>query len=59
MEIIRIQDKYNANKVWLVKRYKCGHYAVNQEVCGKPFYKSFRRMTKSYIDSIIESEVKS
>lgn len=46
MTITRIQDKYNPNKVWIVKRYKCGHYYVNQEICGRLFYHRFTRMKK-------------
>lgn len=54
MTIIRIQDKYNPHKVWIIKRYNCGHYAVNQEICGKIFYKGFQRMTKRHINEVLE-----
>jgi hypothetical protein len=54
MTIKRIQDKYNSHKVWIIKRYNCGHYAVNQEICGKIFYKGFQRMTKRHINEVLE-----
>ena len=53
MNIKRITDKYNEKKVWIIKRYKDGHYYVNQEICGKIMYSSYRRMSKKYIDTIL------
>lgn len=53
MKIIRVSDKYNKNKVWLIKRYKDGHYYVNQEICGKIIYRSYQRMSKKYIDTVL------
>lgn len=34
-------DKWNTHKVWLIKRYADGHYAINQEVGGRVFYSSY------------------
>lgn len=45
-------DKWNARKVWLIKRYADGHYAINQEVGGRVFYSSFQRATKAQIAAI-------
>lgn len=30
MKVTRIQDKYNPDKVWMIKRYLCGTFYVNQ-----------------------------
>lgn len=49
--MLRIPDKYNSNKVWLVKRYVCGAYYVNQEVNGRVFYKRFTKTTKKYLQA--------
>lgn len=45
-------DKWNTHKVWLIKRYADGHYAINQEVGGRVFYSSYQRATKAQIDAI-------
>ena len=33
--LTRKVDKRNPRKVWLIKRYADGHYAINQEVGGR------------------------
>ena len=53
MDITRITDTYNPNKVWVIKRTKCGHYYVNQEIYGRKFYSAFQRTTKRYIKEIL------
>ncbi len=40
--LTRKVDKWNARKVWLIKRYADGHYAINQEVGGRVFYSHMR-----------------
>lgn len=45
MKVTRIQDKYNPDKVWMIKRYLCGTFYVNQEIKGQKFYDRDRRMT--------------
>lgn len=35
MKVTRIQDKYNPDKVWMIKRYLCGTFYVNQEIKGE------------------------
>lgn len=48
------QDKYNSQKVWIIKRSKCGHYYINQKINGKMFYSKFQRKTLKFIKSIFE-----
>lgn len=43
MKVTRIQDKYNPDKVWMIKRYLCGTFYVNQEIKGQKFYDRDRR----------------
>ena len=43
--LTRKVDKWNPRKVWLIKRYADGHYAINQEVGGRVFYSSYRVRT--------------
>ena len=47
MKVTRIQDKYNPDKVWMIKRYLCGTFYVNQEIKGQKFYDRDRRMLVS------------
>lgn len=53
MEIKRIQDKFNKNKIWIIKKYKCGHYYLNQEIYGISYYHGFQRVTKKYLKQIL------
>lgn len=50
--LTRKVDKWNPRKVWLIKRYADGHYAINQEVGGRVFYSSYQRATKAQIATI-------
>lgn len=50
--LTRKVDKWNPRKVWLIKRYADGHYAINQEVGGRVFYSSYQRATKAQIAGI-------
>jgi len=52
VSIQRITDQYNPLKVWVIKRYQCGHYHVNQEIAGRLFYKKFSHMNKQSINEI-------
>ncbi len=46
-------DKWNTHKVWLIKRYADGHYAINQEVGGRVFlFQLPEKATKAQIDAI-------
>jgi len=49
---IRIVDKYNNRKVWLVRRDRWGHYHVNQVIHGRKFYSCFLRTTRKWLESI-------
>lgn len=42
--IFRFVDKFNSNKIWILKKYKSGHLYLNQEICGKLFYSKFIRI---------------
>lgn len=50
--LTRRTDKWNIRKVWLIKRYADGHYALNQEVGGRVLYTKFSRVTKTHIEAI-------
>lgn len=52
MSIIEIVDKYNPDKIWIVKRYKSGNYYINQKIKGNKFYKSFQRSTAKSLRDI-------
>lgn len=64
--IYRVPCPYNNNKTFLVKKYKDGHYYLNQELfCntfenGVPVYKrqrfnrQFVRTSKRWIDEILK-----
>lgn len=53
MKVIRIPDRFNSRKVWLVKRYKSGNYYLNQEICGQTFYNGFVRVTKKFLAELL------
>ena len=52
--ISEYQDKYNPNKVWVVKKTPCRHYYINQKICGKLFYPKFQRVALSHILEILD-----
>lgn len=51
MLLERHNDRYNTRKVWVIKRYDCGHYCVGQEIDGRQFG-SFVRVPKSYVENL-------
>ena len=51
--ITRHTDPWDTNKAWIVKRYADGHYALNEEIGGKPFYAKFQRTTLRHINQLI------
>lgn len=53
IKVSEIQDKYNENKIWVVKKTECRHYFLNQKINGKMFYPSFQRVSLSFIHSIL------
>ncbi len=46
-------DRWNPNKVWFVKHYADGHYALNQEISGRKFYSAYQRAKKAQVQSIL------
>ena len=50
--LTRKVDRWNPHKVWLIKRYADGHFALNQEVGGRVLYSSYARTTKTHIAAI-------
>lgn len=56
MNITRIPDRYNSNKVWLIKRYPSGNYYINQEICGQTFYNGFVRTTRKFLADMLGGE---
>lgn len=53
VKISEIQDKYNENKIWVIKKTKCRHYFLNQKINGNLFYSSFQRVSLSFIHNIL------
>lgn len=53
MKITQVQDRYNSQKVWLIKRYRSGNYYINQKICGRTFYDGFVRTTAKHLAEII------
>lgn len=51
--ITRYLDHWNPCKVWLVKRYADGHYALNQEINGFVFYDKYQRVPLWYIEQVV------
>jgi hypothetical protein len=49
MSMTKIKDTYNNNKVWHVKRSKCGHYYLNQSNGDNMLNTRFIRVTKKYL----------
>lgn len=50
-----IKSKYDANKSYIIKHYKDGHYVANQKVKGKNVYPSYVRISKSTYQELKES----
>jgi len=57
MIIIRMKDKYNLSKTWVVKVYKCGKVYLNQEIHGITVYKRDWRTTKKYLRDFINIDI--
>ncbi len=49
MTIIKIKDKYNSNKVWIIKYTKCRHYYLNQAICDRLIYNKFIRTSLKHL----------
>jgi len=55
--IIRVQDQYNENKVYLVKIYSCGHTYINQEIGGHVIYSKYVKTTKANLKEFIGLDI--
>jgi hypothetical protein len=53
MKIIEIKDRFNKNKIWIIKKYKSSNYYINQKIFKKIFYRKFQRSTKKKINNIL------
>ncbi len=49
------KSKYDANKSYIIKHYKDGHYLANQTVNGKAVYPSYVRISKFTYQELKES----
>ena len=54
IEPIRRLDRWNDKKVWLIKHYPDGHYAINQEIAGYVKNSSYVRVSLKFIKEIFE-----
>ena len=52
MHTLTFQDKHNDHKQWIVKRYACGHFYMNQTIDGCTFYPRFVRTTRAWLQQI-------
>ncbi len=55
--VYRFKCYYNDNKIFVIKHYPCGHYYMNQEVYGSLFNKRFVRVSKRYLNNVLELEI--
>ena len=56
--IKEFQDKYNNNKIWVIKRTPCRHYYINQKICGRLFYPAYRKVTLCNVKKILGQIIK-
>lgn len=57
MIITYIVDRYNSNKIWVIKKSSCGHYYYNQTVCGCMPHTKFQRTTKKFLEDMLGREL--
>jgi len=43
----------NEAKQYLVKRYACGHFYVNQRIRGQVYYRRWVRLPKRYLKTFL------
>ena len=53
LKIALIQDNYNENKIWIIKKYKNRNIYYNQKIGDKVLY-NFNRTSKKFLKSIFE-----
>lgn len=58
MVYLEIIDKYNKEKIWLIKKYSNSTYYLNQMINKKIFYKKFTQTNKKYIESVLNTKLK-
>lgn len=52
---IEIQDKYNPNKKWILKKTLCRHYYYTQKIFEKQLV-PFAKTTLKFVASVLEYE---
>lgn len=57
MKFALVEDLYNKNKVWIIKKYKSGNIYYNQQIEGKTIY-CFTRTTKKFLKSMFKTNEK-
>ena len=57
MKILKVIDKYQDWKVWVIKIYGKGEVYFNQECYGRIMYHKFTRTTKRYLNELLERDI--
>ena len=57
MKIALIQDKYNKNKIWIIKKYKNRNVYYNKKIGDRVVY-NFSRTSKKFLKSLFEDNEK-
>jgi hypothetical protein len=57
MKKYKITDKYNNDKVWLIKVYKCNHVYFNQTIKGLIFNPKYTKTTKKWLNNLLEIDI--
>ena len=57
MKIALIQDKYNKNKIWIIKKYKNSNVYSNQKIGDRVVY-NFSRTSKKFLKLLFEDNEK-
>jgi len=57
MKIIKMVDKYNKAKTWVIKIYNCGKIMINQEVEGNRVSKRDTRSSKKYLRDFLDIDI--
>lgn len=52
--IYRVLCPYDSSKVYVIKRYECGHYYLNQEISGILFNKRFVKTSRYWINELLK-----
>ncbi len=49
-------DRWNPQKVWLIKHYADGHYSWNQEIAGRQCYPAYLRTSRAKLLELFAGE---